>query len=79
MSSYAIFTDLGNANDNFTVQLDQAAIENRPYLFEHTFILTAATTGKTLRFKLQATNERGSTTSARYLSVLMARRPNQPS
>ena len=36
-------------------------------------------TGKILRFKLRASNEIGSTLSASYLSVLMARTPGKPS
>jgi len=71
VSSFSIITDLG-VFGAFTTDLDAASIANKPYLFEHTFSLTSAETGKLLRFKLTVSNERGSTTSEEYLTALIA-------
>ena len=79
VTSYAIYTDMGVDGAGFTTQLEKATIENRPYLFEYTFVFTSAETGKTLGFELEATNERGATRSAQYLSVLLATAPGKPS
>ena len=62
----------------FSTKLEQANIENKPYLFEYTFTFTGSETGLTLRFKLEATNVEGSTMSSQYLSILLARSPNKP-
>ena len=48
----------------FSTALDTANVANKPYLFEHKFTFTSQETGLTLRFKLEATNERGSTLSS---------------
>jgi hypothetical protein len=64
VTSYAVFSDLGSGTVN--TNLD-AAIENQPYLFTHTFTFDPALTGNLLRFKLQASNEIGATLSADYL------------
>jgi hypothetical protein len=58
--------------------MDEDNVSDKPYLFEHTFSFTSEDTGKYVRFKLQATNERGSDESYEYLSVLLARPPNKP-
>lgn len=55
--SYAIFTDLGDIQDNLTTQLAKTETENKPYMFEYEFDFTSSETGKDLRFKLEATNE----------------------
>lgn len=58
--------------------MDSVLIANNPYLFEYTFTLPSALTGKMLRFKLEATNEMGSTMSSDYLSVILAGIPPAP-
>ena len=63
----------------FSTELDKTNVENKPYLFEHTFTFNPSETGLILRFQLEAKNERGTTRSQQYLSVLLARPPNKPS
>jgi hypothetical protein len=53
-------------------------VENLPYKFDHTFTFTATETGKHLKFKLEATNELGTTMSDDYLEVLLAGIPPKP-
>ena len=75
VASFAILTDMGHTFGDFSTSLEAVHVANKPYLFEHTVPFSAAETGEYLRFKLQATNERGSTTSYEYLSVLLASVP----
>jgi len=58
--------------------MDPEVISNNPYLFEHTFTLPIALSGLNVRFKLQATNERGSTMSVDFISALVAGLPDKP-
>lgn len=58
--------------------MDSASIANNPYLFEYTFTLASNFTGSIVRYKLQATNSIGSTTSSTYLSALLAGIPGTP-
>jgi len=58
--------------------METANVANNPYLFQHTFTGLAALAGITVRFKLQATNERGSTISDFYLSAVIAGLPANP-
>jgi len=58
--------------------MDPEVISNNPYLFEHTFTLPVALSGLNVRFKLQATNERGSTMSVDFISALVAGLRNKP-
>jgi len=53
-------------------------VANKPYLFEYTFTLAGALTGKLIRFKLQASNEIGSTLSDDYLAAILAGTPTAP-
>jgi hypothetical protein len=78
VTSFSVFSDLGNFNAGFVNNLEPASVQNHPYLFEHTFTFNAALTGTLLRFKLLATNEIGSTMSDNYLQILLAGLPPQP-
>lgn len=69
--SYAVWRDDG-LNGAFSVSLDPALIGNNPYIFEHTFVLPSTLSGLNVRFRLEATNERGSTLSGDFLSVVVA-------
>lgn len=75
--SYAILRDDG-ANGDFLVNMEPLAIANNPYLFEHVFTLPVELTGLNVRFKLLATNERGSTISGDFISALIAGLPDKP-
>jgi len=66
------------AGGSVSTSMDAATIGNNPYLFQHTFTGLAGLAGETVRFKLQATNDRGSTTSDSYLSALIAGPPSTP-
>ena len=77
IESYAIFRDDGS-NGDFTYEMDSANVQNKPYLFEHTFTLSSTLTGLIIRYKLQATNLRGNTMSINYLSAILAGLPPQP-
>lgn len=77
VSSYAIYRDNGT-NDAFATSMDPATIGNNPYLFENTFTLPSYLTGDIIRYKLQATNEIGSTLSTAYLSAILAGIPPAP-
>ena len=61
---------MGIVND-FSTSLDALNVANKPYLFEHAFALLAST-GQYYSFKLEATNERGSTMSVTFLNALIA-------
>lgn len=78
VTSFNVFSDLGNLAAGFVNNLEPASVQNRPYLFEHTFTFDAALTGTLLRFKLQATNEIGATISEDYLQILLAGVPPKP-
>lgn len=58
--------------------MEPEAIANNPYLFEHVFTLPVLLSGLNVRFKLQATNERGSTMSGDFISALIAGLPVSP-
>lgn len=77
VSSYAIFRDDG-ANGDFTTNMNPEVIANNPFLFEYTFTLPNTLTSLNVRFKLQATNERGSTMSVDFLSAVIAGLPDTP-
>ena len=78
VTSFAILSDMGDPTAAISTSLDAANVANKPYLFEHTFTFSSALTGKYIRLKLEATNERGSEESYEYLSVLLARPPSKP-
>ena len=79
LSSYSVFSDLGDAS-GLLQNLEPEDVENKPSKHEHTFTFDdSALTGKTLKFKLQATNEIGSSLSEAHLSVLLAEEPSTPS
>jgi titin len=65
---------IGDAIDE---DVDSATIANKPSLFEHTVDMTSYT-GMQVRFKLQVTNEMGTTTSTGYLTALVAGIPPTP-
>ena len=78
ISSYSVFSDLGEISGPFQ-NLEPEDVENKPYKHEHTFTFDdSALTGKTIRFKLQASNEIGSSLSEAHLSVLLAEEPSKP-
>jgi hypothetical protein len=76
ITSFAILSDMGGAT--YSTDLEASSVENKAYLFEHEFTFTATETGKSLGFKLKATNAMGSTTSESYLKVLVASSPPTP-
>lgn len=51
ISSYAIFRDDG-AGSAINNNMDAANVANKPFLFEYTFTLGAAFTGKVIRYQL---------------------------
>ena len=77
VTSYAVYRDDG-ADGAFSVNMEAATIANNPYLFEHTFTLPNTLTGKSIRYKLEATNEIAATLSAEYLSAILAGLPATP-
>lgn len=59
--------------------MDSASIANKPFLFEFTFAIPVALTGLSIRYKLEATNEIGSTISNGFLTAILAGIPPKPS
>lgn len=78
IESYSVLSDLASGSE-FVNNLDAIDVENNPYKFSHVFNFDSSLTGKTLRFKLKAANEIGSTESDDYLQVLLASVPYAPS
>ena len=76
ITHYTLWIDDG-ANGAFTQQ-DSEYFAGKHYLREYTATFNAEDSGKTFRFKLEATNEIGSVFSA-IQSQLLAQTPNPPS
>lgn len=76
VTSFALLRDNG-IEDAIDEPVDAGTIANQPNLFEHTVDMTGYT-GKEVRFKLQVTNDMGTTTSTGYLTALVAGIPETP-
>ena len=76
ITGFDLFRDDGEGGD-INIPVDSATISGNPNLFEHTVTL-AALTGKQVRFKLQVSNEMGSTLSPGFLTALVAGLPTKP-
>lgn len=73
ITSFGLLRDDG-AGGSITVPVDAASINGKPGLSEYTATLTSFK-GTIVRFRLQATNEIGTTTSTGYLAALVAGPP----
>jgi len=78
ITGYQLMRDSGGGlGDPIAVEVDAAAINNRPTLREHSVQLTSAETGLPIRFQLVAHNAEGSATSAIF-EFLLAGAPDKP-
>lgn len=76
ITTYKIFWDTG-AGDLITQPVDEAIVENKPSLWEHTTSAGLTTSGATYRFKIWAINDAGFVDSD-PLSVILASVPVTP-
>ncbi len=77
VTSFGLLRDDG-AGGSIITSVDSGTISGNPNLFEHTVTLSSLK-GKEVRFKLQVTNQIGTTTSTAFLTALVAGLPAQPS
>lgn len=68
IESYQLYLDDGNLGS--FVLIDDAAIEDKPYLREHIVTFDASQSGLTFRFKIKSLNEIGEAESVIYSQIL---------
>lgn len=78
ITTFSIYSDLGNQLAGFVNNLEPLSVNNQPYLFAYTFTFASNYTGQTMRFKLVATNEIGQTYSENFLQIQLAGVPSTP-